>query len=233
MEQIDVFADERLLARCVYCGTGSIETRDHVPSRVLLDRPYPDNLPVVPACDACNQSFSRHEQYVACLLESVVAGTSEPNVIGRNNISRILRENVPLRERLERARFERDGWVIHEIEVDRVRTVLVKLARGHAAYELHEPQDEEPTSLGFMPLVEMTNERLESFEASPASSLWPEIGSRAFIRAARSWPDGRDDNAWITVQAGRYRYQATVTTEGVSVRMVLRDYLAAEVCWRD
>jgi hypothetical protein len=38
---------------CVYCGRVT-ETRDHVPSRVLLDEPYPDNLPVVPSREACN-----------------------------------------------------------------------------------------------------------------------------------------------------------------------------------
>jgi len=45
MRQLHSFADDRLLAGCVY-RSGSTETRDHVPSRVLLDEPYQENLPV-------------------------------------------------------------------------------------------------------------------------------------------------------------------------------------------
>lgn len=57
MEQLGSYADERLLAGCVYCG-GATESRDHVPSRILLDEPYPENLPVVPSCDSCNGGYS-------------------------------------------------------------------------------------------------------------------------------------------------------------------------------
>jgi hypothetical protein len=48
MQQLRSYADERLVASCVYCGNVT-ETRDHVPSRILLDEPYPENLPVVPS----------------------------------------------------------------------------------------------------------------------------------------------------------------------------------------
>jgi hypothetical protein len=76
MRQIKDFADDRNKARCVYCG-GLDETRDHVPSRVFLDEPLPENLPVVPACIACNNSFSRDEEYLACLIECALTGSVE------------------------------------------------------------------------------------------------------------------------------------------------------------
>lgn len=49
MHQLRNYGDERQLSACVFCRRET-ETRDHVPSRVLLDEPYPENLPVVPAC---------------------------------------------------------------------------------------------------------------------------------------------------------------------------------------
>ena len=73
MRQLHSFADDRLLAGCVYCS-GSTETRDHIPSRVLLDEPYPENLLVIPACGSCNESFSLDEEYVACLVECARTG---------------------------------------------------------------------------------------------------------------------------------------------------------------
>ena len=46
MDQLRDFADSRLLNGCIHCGAPA-ETRDHVPSRCLLERPYPENLPAV------------------------------------------------------------------------------------------------------------------------------------------------------------------------------------------
>lgn len=46
MDPLRNFADDRLLNGCVYRGAGEAETRDHVPSRAFLARPYPENLPV-------------------------------------------------------------------------------------------------------------------------------------------------------------------------------------------
>jgi hypothetical protein len=61
MRQLRTFGDERELCLYAYCE-GVPETRDHVPSRVLLDEPYPENLPVVPACKSCNSGFSADEE---------------------------------------------------------------------------------------------------------------------------------------------------------------------------
>ena len=60
MRQIKEFTDERLRGFCAYCG-GPAETRDHVPPRVFLDKPYPSNLPVVSACRECNEDISMDE----------------------------------------------------------------------------------------------------------------------------------------------------------------------------
>lgn len=67
MDQLKDYADDRLISGCTYCD-GLAETRDHVPSRVLLDSPLPENLPVVGACWACNNGFSKDEEYFVCLL---------------------------------------------------------------------------------------------------------------------------------------------------------------------
>jgi len=43
MNPCHLFMDERLTGMCVYCGAHP-ETRDHVPSKVLLDKPYRDRM---------------------------------------------------------------------------------------------------------------------------------------------------------------------------------------------
>jgi hypothetical protein len=72
MDQLRDHADNRLINGCIYCG-GPEETRDHVPSRVFLDSPPPENLPVVWACASCNQGFSLDEAYLALSNQSLRA----------------------------------------------------------------------------------------------------------------------------------------------------------------
>jgi hypothetical protein len=157
MEQVRNYGDLRNEGWCIHCG-GAGETRDHVPSRIFLDEPYPTNLPVVAACRRCNVAFSLDEEYVACLVECVLAGGTAPERFLRPKIARVLRSKPELAVRLEKAKEVRDGRVVFNPEPARVRNVLLKLARGHAAFELNEPQLDEPASIFFDPFgPELTN----------------------------------------------------------------------------
>ena len=104
MDQLRDFADSRLLSGCIYCG-GPAETRDHVPSRCLLERPYPENLPVVASCARCNQGFSKDEEYLVCLIESALCGSTDPDKIKRPTVANILRNSPTLRARIESAQI--------------------------------------------------------------------------------------------------------------------------------
>jgi hypothetical protein len=232
MDPRHLTVDQRLLGACVFCGRKP-DSRDHVPSKVFLDDPLPENLPVVEACTACNQSFSLDEEYLACLLEAVASGTSDPDEMRRTKISDALRRNVCLRQRLHKSMVvEEDGSLIWTPEQSRVRNVVLKLARGHAAYELSLPQLDEPRAVAFAPLISLTDEARAEFERAGAGEVrgWPEVGSRALLRAVRARPFEDTEGPWIEVQAGRYRYSVD-QAGGVIVRIVLAEYLACEVGW--
>jgi len=218
--------DKRLLGVCVFCG-GHPDTRDHVPSKVFLDKNLPEDLPVVEACAACNQSFSLDEEYLACFLEAVLSGTDDPNKMKRMKIRRTLYRNQRLVQRLEASlNVDVNGNLNWTPEHDRVRNVVLKLAQGHAAYELSFPLLNEPKELAFAPFITMSEKARADFERVGLGELrrWAEIGSRAFRRDL--------DNAgpWIEVQPMRYRYSVD-QPEGVIVRIVLGEYLACQVVW--
>lgn len=228
MKYFENFGDERQLQRCIHCG-GSTGTRDHVPSKVFLDAPYPDNLPVVPACQPCNSSFSKHEDYLALLIECVKAGSASESDLLREKATGILRHSAGLKSDMLAARQKLPaGGTAFTADTVRVRRVVLKLARGHAAYELNEPQLQEPTHLGFEPLPFMSDKKRDAFESPPASLVWPEVGSRAMQRLVCASPGS---SSWIVVQPGRYRYLA-VGGQDVLVRVVINEYLAAEVLWQ-
>jgi hypothetical protein len=92
--------DNRLIGVCVFCG-GHPDTRDHAPSKVFLDEPFPEDLAVVEACAECNRSFSIDEEYLACFLEAVLSGTADPRKMNRTSIRRTLYRNPRLVQRLE------------------------------------------------------------------------------------------------------------------------------------
>ena len=135
MDQLTNFADPRLLDGCIYCG-GLEATRDHVPSRVFLDDPFPTNLPVVAACIDCNSGFSRDEEYVVCPIESAIAGSTDPERIKRAKVAQILRRSERLRRLVESQMRTEGGRLILDADKARLSNVVLKLARGHAAFEL-------------------------------------------------------------------------------------------------
>lgn len=214
---------------CVYCG-GPPNTRDHVPSRVLLDEPFPDNLPIVECCTDCNRAFSLHEEYVACFLSCVICGSTDPEQQPRSKISRILRDSPAIAARIQSSLLPSESnELVWCPELERFQTVIVKLARGHIAFELSLPRLDEPISVQIMPLALMSPDSAAKFLSDQPTHLWPEIGSRAFIRACKTF-GSRSVDSWRVVQPGGYQYLVS-QSGGDFVRLLIGDYLACEVSW--
>jgi hypothetical protein len=75
--------------RCVYCGTDQNLTVDHVPPKLLLMQPYPTNLITVPACQPCNQSFQKDDEYTRTMLSIDVRASK--NAAAQSNLPKVLR----------------------------------------------------------------------------------------------------------------------------------------------
>ena len=228
MQQYRCYGDDRNKGFCVHCG-GPDETIDHVPSKVFLDEPYPENLMAAPSCRKCNTSFSLDEEYLACFLECVLAGVADHEKTHRSKIARILRGNASLQARLQNARSEVDGTPIWNPEFERIQRVILKLARCHAAFELNEPMLEAPAHLAIKPLSLMTADQLSSFEDHGSPVIWPEVGSRAMQRVLVSGMDLHAEG-WLVVQENNYRFQVHQAC-GLTIKIVLREYLGCEIVW--
>ncbi len=229
MRQLQCFGDQRNKGFCVHCG-GADETDDHVPSKVLLDEPYPQNLMVCSSCLKCNNAFSLNEEYLACLLECVIAGEVDPTNVRRPKIARKLTETPSLMRRLQDARVVRDGHTCWNVENERVRAVVSKLGRCHVAFEYNEPRLEHPTYVDFRPLETMNETDRYAFDGSnELAEAWPEVGSRAM---QRSLVVGNDvcSKGWVVVQEGNYRFKVG-QDDGLNVKIVLREYLACQIAW--
>lgn len=227
MDQIKNLADERLASFCVYCAA-EIFNRDHVPPKILLDEPYPENLPVVPSCRECNEGFSLDEEYLACLLEYARLGTIEADSIERPKIRRILSEKEALKNLLLGAAKLKESGISITPDDNRVKRVLLKLARGQIAFDMGEPRLEEPAYFDYVPLANLTDEEYQRFETPSVSNLYPEVGSHSMQRLVRN--GGLNSIGWNIVQPNRYRYHAWLN-DVIGLKFVLSEYLACEVFW--
>lgn len=198
---------------------------------------------MVPACRSCNIGFSRDEEYFACLLQCVLAGSTDPTSIRRASVAKSLRHQTALRYEIENAKTIVDGNIAFLPDCARVNNVLTKLARGHVAFELTREFRRAPDAVSWWPIVAMTPEQREEYEAPHMPRLFGEIGSRGMQRSAimqiRLGSDGGETvslsfffNDWIEVQENVYRYLAFDENDEVRVKIVLEEFLACEISWR-
>lgn len=136
----------------------------------------------------------------------------------------------PTQDTLGASRRGRNGIVQFSAEDQRVKNVILKLARGHAVFELNEPQCQSPLDMGYWPLPLLSEEQRVRFESSLDTDFLPKVGSRAMQRGIIIGAHGFSWE-WVVVEKDRYRYLAAAIAGGIVVRMVLSEYLACEVIW--
>lgn len=237
MEYIPEFADERQKGWCVHCAKPIVEletNRDHVPSKSLLRKPYPTNLPVVPVCKSCNEGFSADEEYFLAFLGCLLTGSTDPERQNDRRVQAILTRSPLLRARIEEARVDSctlsgQTRIVWKPERQLISRIVLKNARGHAYFEYGEPMLEKPTHMWFAPLESLAGAKRAEFEQVESGYVLPEVGSRMLTRVLtmQDLVEG-----WVIAQADVYRY-AVVQRGGMMVRSVIQNYLATEVLWDD
>jgi hypothetical protein len=236
MKGMPDFSDERHKAWCIHCGAvlADVENNlDHVPSKSILDRPFPNNLPTTRLCRSCNTSFSKDKEYFIAFLGSVLAGTADPERQIVERAEKTLSKNRRLQEEIESqlqvVQDEKGNDHVSFLpEISQIQNVIVKNARGHVLFEHGEPAIGQPVRVSIQPIPTMPPEMRMSFEAIDYGASWPEVGSRLMARLI-SGEDMRSDG-WVIVQPEAYRF-AVMDNGQFVVRTVIREYLATEVIW--
>jgi hypothetical protein len=225
VEQIVPFADDRWSAFCAFCGAPS-KTRDHVPPKIFLDKPYPENLPVVGACLSCNKGASLDEEFVACLLEVAVCGTIDPDDLRRPKVARILTAKPPLAAKLASSLGSDGQYLLAKEDSARLSAVIEKIARALWAYETGETARRGSAAVSYAQIAQLSSAQLDSFWTLTQPDIFPEVGSRMCSRVLVG-EDGVVPVSWIDVQRARFSFAIEIAFP--RVKMVLGDYLAAEV----
>ncbi|MBO7478039.1 MAG: hypothetical protein J6U04_08925 [Salinivirgaceae bacterium] len=222
--------DRRLENICAFCGSFA-ETEDHVPSRCFLDKPYPQNMPVVPCCRKCNHGFSKDEEYISCFIDCMKANTADPNKIQREKTRKTLMHSPKLQERIASQIRDFGGVTIYDYEKDRLNRVVRKLAYGHLSYENDTLSWDSTYHISMWLLPALSESQKCSFFEPYEGELLPEVGSRSLLNNVVLIQGNNEEctflSNWITVQENRYSY--CVSPESNRVKFIIADYLAVEV----
>lgn len=249
MEFVDYLGDNRLrhkivydknsYSECIYCGNAA-NTREHIPSKVFLVKPFPNNLGIVPACQNCNKSFSNDELFLSLLIEII-----KSNHYGKGYI---LPEKSKIRMNYNKKMISDIKRLIENKELDqfnkKISNILFKLAVGHSVYELSEGYCIKNGQINYSFLNRMSTEEINEFilPFDIGGNPLPEVGSRVYERILivelnlTSIHDSEQKLIaplllldWVDVQDTKYTYTCYKFGNEIIVKIIINDFMYAKV----
>jgi hypothetical protein len=221
---------------CIYC-TAEADSREHIPSRIFLDKPYPDNLAIAPACSRCNSDFSMDELYVACFLDYFFYALAGKQTNLRLKTKEAFAHDENLSNKISSCFNMQGEKLAVTYDFERIKRIVLKLSVGHVANKLdclvNLQDDVHHFAMRFKP--DLLPEEMHLFEELPIINKLPEIGSDfvhhdLFIAERVDGSDVIGFLPWQIVQEGNYRFMAFHSgNDTTTVRIVIFELLFAEV----
>lgn len=221
--------------KCIYCG-GIADTREHCPSKMLVSELGEINLPVLPACFSCNNGFSEDELFFKTYIDYVKIWHSGYSLPESSDV-----QNSIEKESLSQVKkfIETKGSAQNE----RVKRILIKLAIGHATYELSEDlsfgHGWKASLVQYLvkSMVDKESWNLLQKPVEVRTEPLPEIGSRQYtdimIIDECSSTSSFQNHAflmWQDIKEGIYSYIAYNTDyEGIVVKLIIGDIFFARI----
>ena len=234
MKFVPDFSHSGLKAWCIFCRTALSNqnaSKEHVPSKVFLQKPYPENLGVIYTCSSCNNRFSLDEEYSAVVVSVMKSGNCDPKRQAISTASKIMERKSKLTSSL------RSGFVQHyapsgkvytkfSFNKDRLDNVIQKNARTIALYEVGEGYLSDNATVTWWTANQIGKEERIEFEFIDDPDSFPEVGCRMLFRLI----EAKDMvNGWVAVQPDIFRYALSWSSEFLKIRMVFSEFLFAEV----
>jgi hypothetical protein len=243
--------DANRYCECIYCGKPA-DSREHIPSKVFLEKPYPDNLFLVPACKKCNNSFSADELYTWFIIQTLKKLYYENKYIESKMVKRrfknhpviIAKVNEDLREFLKEIIDRTKGNDIYNYKSKRIERILEKLAVGHSVFELSEGyyiEDEEwsVSNIAYAFAPSLSQNEIDDFEQAIdiSNQLLPEIGSRVYDHIYVVQAMTSNENIgfqfvmldWVDIQEEKYRYICANSVNEIVVKIVIDEFLYTSI----
>lgn len=128
-----------------------------------------------------------------------------------------------------------EGKVHYTLDIDRLRRIILKLAKGHAGFEFDYINfDDSDTVVSYDFIFNMTADDINRFEEVPEMTFYPEVGSRScaapFIVQNIDTGEASAFMFWNDVQENQYRYQVSYNESGgICVKIVIFEILYCRI----
>lgn len=215
------FIQSSLKELCYYCGNYA-DTRDHIPPKVLLDSPYPNDLESIPCCWQCNNRFSKDEEYAAVLIECIKQQSTNIKDLNRPKVQEIINHSPYLLNSVCKSiEYDLFGHMYISTNDSRFRNVLLKLIKAHLRNENGLFLSDELIKIEITTLDKMNSEQLNRFLMPQKIHILPDVGSKALYSMLVS--NNIAYNNWHIYQDNTYMYY--VSTDSKMVKIIIQNFL--------
>lgn len=171
------------------------------------------------------------EKYVACFLDLLKSQVYLDYTQQEQTKLRLLKDEK-LQRTLQEQIWMENGKVYFKPDEKRILRILLKLAWGHAGFELDYVNfDNIEAEVWYDFVFNMSPNDIEEFNDSSVYSLYPEVGSRGmYVIQNLSTGDAQTFAGWLDVQNGQYRDQVSYDDNGNTVvKIVIFEFLYCRV----
>lgn len=143
-----------------------------------------------------------------------------------------LSKDTKLQTILQKQIWIENEKVYFKPDKQRILRILLKLARGHAGFELDYVNfDDTTTEIWYEFIFNMSESAIYEFNRVPLYPVYPEVGSRGmYIIQNLDTGNAQTFARWIDVQEGQYRYQVSYNSNGnTSVKIVIFEFLYCKI----
>lgn len=229
--------NKRFDSICIYCRTNVANSREHLPSRIFLDTPYPEGYSIVPACEECNGGFSPGEVYVSSFIDKLRNALSNNRIpLREKTISAINHDKDLARIINEQIQTENEKIIVN-YEPELFSKILIKLAKGHLCQAQDKVFESDcSVECNFKLKPDLSKDELYHFEELPLVDKASECGSdftHSLLIVEGIGLPSQIFVPWNEVQDGNYRCLTYFEHDNYVARIVICETLFAEVLFSE
>lgn len=194
----------------------------------IFIEPYPENLPTIPVCFKCNNSFSEDENYMSCYLE-ILKSKLYSQYVCHEQIRERLLSNPKLLNIINEQIQLINGHIQFSYDKNKFIRILKKLAVCHAGYEFDYVNSGSDIKIWYDFRFNLSKNEIIDFLQPIKLDVMSEISSRFSCNYCLAENCKTGDvfllNNWTIVQEERYQCIAYFNDDKVCVKMVINDLL--------
>lgn len=215
------------------CRENIADSREHIPSKVFLDRPYSIECGIVPSCIKCNNNFSQDELYVSCFVDKLRSVLTNSKIPIREKTIKALEHDKKLYSKIDSEISVVNERITVKPDYVAFNKILIKLSKGHWCHDQDcVLTDGRETICAFKFKPDFNESEMHNFEELPIINIAGDVGSNNTHSLLVVEGNGTEPIIvvpWTEIQENNYRFLTYYKANEFVVKIVVFEMLYAEV----